>query len=265
MADAITTVSPRYAQEIQTPGMGHGLDGVLRARARHLTGILNGVDYGEWNPETDPHLAANYSAADLAGKRDCKRELLREFALPDDNLERPLVGIVSRFAEQKGFDLVAGIAQEIADGDLQLAVLGTGDWRYERMFRDWAAWLPHKVGAWIGYNNAIAHKIEAGADMFLMPSHYEPCGLNQIYSLKYGTVPIVRATGGLDDTVDETTGFKFEHYSADGLVWALRQALAEYSTDRTGWRARQVRGMRKDFSWHASALQYSDLYQRLLA
>jgi len=264
LSDAVSTVSPTYAREIQTPEYGFGLDGVLRQRSHELTGILNGVDYEEWSPETDRYITASYSPDDLSGKRACKADLLAAFGLPQDNLDRPLIGIVSRFAEQKGFDLVAGLAHEIAFHDVQFVVLGSGDWRYEQIFRDWAAWLPGKVGVKIGYDNALAHKIEAGADIFLMPSRYEPCGLNQIYSLKYGTVPVVRATGGLDDTIEDETGFKFQWYSVGALADALRRALAAYR-DREGWTARMRRGMAKDFSWNASARQYSQLYRRLAA
>lgn len=262
MSDWLTTVSPTYAKEVQTPQGGFGLDGVLRSRADSLTGILNGVDYHEWSPEVDSLLPANYSAEDLSGKRACKRAVLEEFGLPTDDLDRPLIGIVSRFAEQKGFDLIAGLAHLVASEDLQLVILGSGDVRYERIFNDWQRWLPQKVGVWMGYNNRLAHLIEAGADIFLMPSLYEPCGLNQIYSLRYGTVPVVRATGGLDDTIQEDTGFKFSHYTVDGLEWALRRALDAYR-DRDAWRERMLHGMARDYSWDASAREYSSLYRRL--
>lgn len=261
-ADWVTTVSPTYAREIQTPEGGFGFDGILRSRAANLTGILNGVDYNEWSPELDPHIAANYSAGNLEGKRACKLDLLREFNLPTDNLDRPLIGIVSRFASQKGFDLIAGVAQFFADEDVQLVVLGSGDWKYEQIFNDWHRWLPGKVGVWIGFNNKLAHKIEAGADMFLMPSRYEPCGLNQIYSLRYGTVPIVRATGGLEDTIREDTGFKFQDYSVGALFDTLRTALGAHR-NRGPWQERMRRGMAKDFSWNASARQYTELYRVL--
>lgn len=261
-ADWITTVSPTYAREIQTPEGGFGFDGILRSRAANLSGILNGVDYDEWSPEADTHIAANYSADDLDGKLACKLDLLKEFGLPADNPERPLIGIVSRFAAQKGFDLVAGVAQLFAEEDAQLVVLGSGEWKYEQIFNDWQRWLPGKVGVWIGYNDKLAHKIEAGADMFLMPSLYEPCGLNQIYSLRYGTVPVVRATGGLEDTIQEDTGFKFRDYSAGALYDALRAALGAYR-NRGPWRERMRRGMAKDFSWRASARQYTELYRML--
>jgi starch synthase len=261
-ADAITTVSPTYAREIQTPEFGCGLDGLLRARAAVLTGILNGADYSQWNPETDPFIAARYSAEDLSGKRACKRDLLAECGFdPDD--DRPVIGMVSRLAAQKGFDLVAEAAEDLAAENLYLVILGAGDAYYEDRMRRLAAEHPRNVAVRIGFDNAFAHKIEAGADMFLMPSHYEPCGLNQIYSLRYGTVPIVRATGGLDDTVDETTGFKFVDYNAAAMLEAVRRALEAYR-DREGWRAMMRRGMRKDYSWDASARQYAELYRSLL-
>jgi len=263
MADWLTTVSPTYAREIQTPEYGFGLDGTLRHRSAALTGILNGVDYEVWNPEIDPLIPARYSHTDLAGKRACKLELLREFGLPADDPERPLIGIVSRFVPQKGFDLIPGLASFFQLSDVQLVVLGNGEWRYEQLFNDWQRWLPHKIGVWIGYNNALAHKIEAGADLFLMPSAYEPCGLNQIYSLRYGTVPLVRATGGLDDTIQEDTGFKFTWYTPGALYDALRAALGAYR-NRDAWRERMIRGMKRDFSWAVSAAAYSGLYDRLL-
>lgn len=262
-ADWVTTVSPTYAKEIQTPEGGFGLEAALRARGDALTGILNGVDYDEWCPSTDKHIAANYSLDDLSGKRACKKALLEEFHLPADNLDRPVIGIVSRFAQQKGFDLIAGIASFIEENDVQLVVLGSGDWKFEKIFHDWQRWLPHKVGVWFGYNNGLAHRIEAGADLFLMPSQYEPCGLNQIYSLRYGTVPVVRATGGLDDTIQEDTGFKFSSYTVGSLYDALRTALGAYQ-NRDSWTERMRRGMAKDYSWDASARAYSALYERLL-
>jgi starch synthase len=258
-SDAITTVSATYAREIQTPEFGFGFDGLLRSRAYKLTGILNGVDYTEWNPEHDPFIPAHYSADDLGGKRECKQYLLDELGLPPD-LDRPLIGIVSRFAEQKGFDLVAAIAAELASENLALAVLGSGDPRMEDAFRYLATVLPDRFGVRIGYDNALAHRIEAGADMFLMPSRYEPSGLNQMYSLRYGTVPIVRATGGLEDSVDESTGFKFRGYTPDALLEAVRAALSSFE-DGESWRARMRRGMAKDFSWDASAAQYQQLYR----
>jgi starch synthase len=260
-SDAISTVSKGYADEIQTREYGFGLDGLLRRRAP-IDGIVNGVDYTEWDPESDSHIARNYSAADLAGKRECKRALLAEFGLPAAAVDRPLVGMVSRFAAQKGFDLISAVASRLLAEDLTLAILGSGDAEYESMFRVLAQSYPDQVGLRIGYDNGIAHRIEAGADIFLMPSRYEPCGLNQIYSLRYGTVPVVRATGGLDDTIDEDTGFKFREYSGSALLAAMRSALEAYN-DRDQWVGMMRRGMRKDFSWESSAAQYAALYRRL--
>jgi starch synthase len=261
-SDAITTVSPTYAKEIQTPEFGFGLDGVLRDRASKITGILNGVDYIEWNPEDDPHLTNRFSAKDLSGKNLAKRALLKALELLPD-MKRPLIGIVSRFASQKGFDLVEAIAPELAEMDLAMAVLGSGDFRYEQMFRGLAEAHPEKFALRVGYDNVLSHRIEAGSDIFLMPSQYEPCGLNQMYSLRYGTVPIVRATGGLDDTVDETTGFKFREYTPEALLAAVREALTAWQK-RDEWLARMRRGMAKDFSWDVSAAAYQRLYGSLI-
>ena len=261
LSDAVTTVSPTYAREIQTPEYGFGFDGLLRSRSYKLRGILNGVDYSEWNPETDPHLPNHFSRNDLTGKAECKRALLHEMGLPI-HLDRPLIGIVSRFADQKGFDLVAEIANPLVEQDVAVVVLGSGDKRFEDMFRHFAAERPDKFGVRIGYDNALAHRIEAGSDMFLMPSLYEPCGLNQIYSLHYGTVPIVRATGGLDDTVDSTTGFKFGEYSSRALAGAIGEALHAWQF-REAWTERMRRGMAKDYSWEASAAAYQRMYAEL--
>jgi starch synthase len=260
-SDAVTTVSPTYAREIQTPEYGFGFDGLLRSRNYKLRGILNGVDYTEWNPDTDPYLPAHFSSADLMGKAECKRQLLAEMGLPYYG-ERPLIGIVSRFADQKGFDLVAEIAGPLAEENVALAVLGSGDRRFEDMFRQFNAARPEKFGVRIGYDNALAHRIEAGSDMFLMPSQYEPCGLNQIYSLRYGTVPIVRATGGLEDTVDSATGFKFSEYSPGALAGAIGEALHAYRSPEP-WVERMRMGMAKDFSWEASAAEYQRMYAEL--
>lgn len=261
-ADYVNTVSRGYAREIQTPEYGFGLDGALRSRSSTLCGILNGVDYADWSPEVDPHIAANYSAENLEGKRECKRDLLREFGLPEWDTDRPLLGIVSRFTSQKGFDLIAEVAEDLAGENLALVALGSGDADYEALFRDLAAAHPGTIAVRFGYDNPLAHKIEAGSDMFLMPSRYEPCGLNQIYSLRYGTPPIVRATGGLDDTIDETTGFKFADYSGQALLGAVRDALSVYR-DPERWRELMRCGMRKDYSWKSSAAEYSALYRRL--
>lgn len=262
-SDRITVVSPTYAREIQTPELGFGLDELLRERSHVLTGILNGADYSEWNPETDPFIAAHYSAEDLSGKAACKRDLLAELGLPEQP-ERPLIGMVSRLDSQKGFDLLREAASELMSEDLALVVLGTGSAEYEQFLRDLAAAHPDRVGVRIGFDNALAHKIEAGADIFLMPSRYEPCGLNQLYSLRYGTVPVVRATGGLEDTVDESTGFKFRDYSARAMMEAIRDALAAWR-DRPRWEALMRAGMAKDFSWTASATRYAELFRELAA
>jgi starch synthase len=261
-SDAINTVSRKYADEIQTPEFGFGLDGLLRERRQVLSGILNGVDYARWSPEGDPYLAAAYSPENLAGKRECKRALLSEVGLPERMIDRPLLGIVSRFATQKGFDLIGEVAANIFEQDVCLVALGNGEARYEDLFRSLQQHFPDKVAVLFGFNDAMAHRIEAGADIFLMPSRYEPCGLNQIYSLKYGTVPVVRATGGLDDTIDESTGFKFADYNGSAFLAAVRDACRAWE-DHPAWTARMVRGMRRDFSWGPSARAYSELYERL--
>jgi starch synthase len=266
-SDYLTTVSKKYAEEIQTPEFGYGLDGVVRSRRDHVVGILNGVDYSVWNPEKDKLIAATYSAKDLTGKHACKKELLEIFGLSPEHENRPVLGVVSRFADQKGFDLIAAIAKELMQEDMILTVLGTGERRYEELFETLANEFPGRVGVRIAYDNELAHKIEAGADMFLMPSRYEPCGLNQIYSLKYGTVPIVRATGGLDDTVESFdvehgtgTGFKFVPYTGAALLDAVRQALHHYTDERI-WKRIQLNAMAKDFSWKRPATEYAKLYK----
>jgi starch synthase len=262
-ADALNTVSPTYAREIQTPEYGFGLDGALRARAGVLTGILNGVDYREWNPETDAFLPARYSATDLAGKRLCKEQLLAEFGLPASAMDAPLLGLVSRFAGQK-VELIDQIAAELLSAGVYLVALGSGEPRFEDFFRWLGRSRPDRIAVRIGYDNGLAHRIEAGADIFLMPSRYEPCGLNQMYSLRYGTVPVVRATGGLNDTIEDgVTGFKFEEYSGGALLAAIRRAIEAFA-GAAAWKAMMVQGMGKDFSWPRSAAAYSALYQRLL-
>jgi starch synthase len=267
----INTVSRRYSQEIQAPEFGYGLDGVLRSRKRDLFGILNGVDYTEWNPKTDPLIAANYDVTDLRGKGRCKEDLLREFHLPERLKSKPVIGVISRLVSQKGFDLLGEIVDDLMGKELGLVILGTGDLEYERRFLEIARRYPEKVGVKITYDNTLAHKIEAGADMFLMPSRYEPCGLNQIYSLKYGTVPIVRATGGLDDTIEDYhanrrkgTGFKFKRYRARDLFRRIEDALSVYG-NQEWWKGLQVQGMKADFSWDRSAKEYAILYKKALA
>jgi starch synthase len=261
-SDALSTVSPTYAREIQTPGFGAGLDGLLRARSSALWGILNGADYERWNPATDPRIAAHYSADDVSGKRLCKRALVKEFQLPEEAIDRPLFGLVSRFTGQKGCDLIVEVAPEMFRAGAYLVALGSGEAEFEEAFRRLEAAYPDRLGLCIGYDDGLAHRIEAGADSFLMPSRYEPCGLNQIYSLRYGTPPVVRATGGLEDTIDETNGFKFKEFSAAAFLEAIREALVAWA-DPGGWVERMKAGMLKDFSWKRSAREYSDLYGRL--
>jgi starch synthase len=268
-ADYVTTVSRKYSQEIQTAEYGFGLEGVLRGRAGTVTGILNGVDYDEWSPQTDKFTVAKYSPQDLSGKAKCKLDLLASFGIPASAAKLPVIGIVSRFAAQKGFDLILQVADRLAREEMVLVTLGAGDKPYEEMFQRLAKQFPHGIAVKIAYDNAIAHKIEAGADMFLMPSRYEPCGLNQIYSLKYGTVPIVRATGGLDDTIEpwdartgKGTGFKFSEYNGESLLLTVKQALQAFR-DQTSWQVLMRNGMNKDFSWNASAREYGKIYERL--
>ena len=267
-SDFLTTVSPRYAKEIQTKEYGHGLEGVVSSRADHLTGILNGVDYAVWSPERDKVIAMRYSPKDFSGKAICKKNLLDVFGLPAEAVNGPVIGIVSRFAGQKGFDLIQQVAPALLDLDLVIVALGAGDPKYEKAFRELAGRYPQKFAVKIAYDNALAHKIEAGADIFLMSSRYEPSGLNQMYSLKYGTVPVVRATGGLDDSIEDFdpvtgrgTGFKFQEYDGAALLGALQRALAVYRNEPETWRHIQHNGMAKDFSWQASAVEYARLYE----
>lgn len=267
-SDYVTTVSRRYSQEIQTTEYGFGLEGVLRDRAATVTGILNGVDYTEWSPEIDKHLAARYTPADLSGKASDKAGLLATFGIQSADPNLPVIGIVSRFAAQKGFDLISQIMDRLAREDMILVVLGTGDKPYEEMFLRMQKQFPQKVAVKVAYDNALAHKIEAGADMFLMPSRYEPSGLNQIYSLKYGTVPIVRATGGLDETIEpwdartgKGTGFKFYEYNGESLLLTVKAALQAFR-DQASWQVLMRNGMARDFSWAASAREYVKVYER---
>jgi starch synthase len=266
-SDFLNTVSPTYAREIQTKEFGNGLEGVLQKRSRRLTGILNGVDYEAWNPATDALIPANYTPQDLAGKLTCKKALLEKMGAAEPRLDRPVIGIISRFDKQKGFDIIADAASELVAEDLHVVVLGTGDPVYEGFFRNLAARYPERFLVKVAYDNALAHQIDAGSDMFLMPSRYEPCGLSQMYSLKYGTVPVVRATGGLDDSVrafdgERGSGFKFTEYSAAALLGSLRQALAVYRQPEL-WRRLVTNAMQQDFSWSKSAAQYASIYEDL--
>jgi starch synthase len=268
-ADALSTVSRRYSQEIQTPEQGAGLDWILRGRRDRLAGITNGVDYDLWNPETDPYIAANFSAANLEGKRECKRDLLRKFGLPED-LERPVIAIISRLVSQKGYDLIRTLAGPILQTGCFFIALGAGAKEYEDFLQRWHDSAPHQVGIFKGYaGEPLAHQIEAGTDMFLMPSYYEPCGLNQMYSMRYATVPIVRATGGLDDTVENFdskrlsgNGFKFHPYNAGALLEKIHEALYFYGKPEA-WRRIQLNGMSQDNSWDAAAQKYVSLYKEI--
>jgi starch synthase len=269
----LTTVSPRYAQEIQTSDFGFGFDGILRERGADLIGILNGIDYDHWDPSADPNLPAPYTASRLDGKRLSKRALHEALHLPatDDVLAKPTIGLVSRLVDQKGFDLLAALADELPRLGATLTLLGSGERRYEDLWLGLSARFPDRIGVQIGFDERLAHLIEGGADLFLMPSRFEPCGLNQMYSLRYGTVPLVRATGGLFDTVrnfdpgtGEGTGFTFDEYSPQALLGTLRWALGVF-TDQGSWKRIQVAGMQQDFSWDASARRYAEVYERAAA
>jgi starch synthase len=270
-ADYVTTVSPTYAREILTPEFGCGLEGVLRDRANRLLGILNGIDIDRWNPKTDPYLPANYSAADRSGKEVCKQALQREFQLPE--VPVPFLGVIARLTSQKGLDLVATIIPQLMAMDLQLVILGTGEPELEAKLKALHARYPYRMGLRIGFDEGLAHRIEAGADVFVMPSRYEPCGLSQLYSLRYGTVPVVRKTGGLADTVvpltawarqaGRATGFHVEEGTADALLTVLRRAVAVYQ-DRSMWDQLVEAGMTTDVSWARSANAYDRLFVSLV-
>ncbi len=265
-ADRINTVSRNYSVEIQeSHEFGVGLEDVLRKRKEHLSGIVNGVDYDVWNPETDPFIRAHYSSQDLSGKEECKKCLLGHFGLDHSQNRVPLIGMISRLADQKGFDLIAEAFDEIMALDLRLVILGTGQKKYHNMLQQLTYRYSGKMGLRLSFDDELAHKIEAGCDMFLMPSRFEPCGLNQLYSLRYGTIPVVRKTGGLADTVipfdrEAGTGFVFSEYSADEMMAAIRQALKVYA-DPALWQALMLRAMSQDWSWDKSACQYLELYQ----
>lgn len=269
-ATAVSTVSPTYAREIQTDAMGAGLAPFLRERSATVLGILNGIDEAEWSPESDPHIPYRYSRAAIADKERNKKALLESLGLPY-KAHVPLAGVVTRLTWQKGLELVLeALPPLLAAGRLQLVVLGSGAPLYEDALSALQHRFPRSVCFYRGYSNPLAHFIEAGADLFLMPSRYEPCGLNQLYSLRYGTVPVVRKTGGLADSVQpfdrstgEGTGFVFEHFTATGLHWALQEALAVWP-DRSAWRRLQDNGMRQDFSWRRQVASYEALYERVM-
>ena len=265
LADAVTTVSETYAREIQTTDFGFGLQNVLQGRKEDLYGILNGVDYGEWSPESDPHTYdIHYSADDISGKGRIKSRLRTEYQLPDvDHI--PLIGMTTRFVEQKGIDLITECVQRIIQLDTQLIVLGSGEQRYHEFFEWLRRSYPDRVGLYIGFNNELAHKIEAGADIFLMPSVFEPCGLNQIYSLRYGTLPIVRLTGGLADTIqDGVNGFTFFDFNAHAFMDTVNRAVDVYRNNPDLWKQMMLTAMGQDFSWKKSAEKYLALYSKLL-
>jgi starch synthase len=267
-ADVINTVSQKYSKEIQTAEYGYGLEGILGKRSRDLYGILNGVDYQEWDPSHDPHLISPYSLQDLSGKKACKKDLLKELSLPSSLEDVPVLGVISRLADQKGFDLLAEILEDLFDLDIGFVLLGTGEQKYHDLFTRVGRKYPRKAGIRIAYDDRLAHKIEAGADLFLMPSKYEPCGLNQIYSLRYGTIPVVRATGGLDDTIvhyDPATGkgngFKFIHYDAKEFLHQIETAIHYYHQPEH-WNRLLRNAMTADFSWARSAQSYLELYRK---
>ncbi len=269
-ADAVTTVSGRYAQEIQTPEFGWGLHDVVRAHAGKLHGIVNGVDYDEWNPAADPLIPAAFDTEDMAGKSVCKRELQRQFGLAERD-DVALIGLVGRLAEQKGIGLIAGAVGRLMQMDIQIVLLGTGEKWAEHFFGDLVRHYPGRFACHIGYDNTVAHRIEAGSDFFLMPSLFEPCGLNQIYSLRYGTLPIVRATGGLDDTIENYdpasgrgTGFKCYDATVDALVGTVAWAVDTWYGNPEAIAAMRREAMTQCFSWEASASAYVDVYRRAL-
>jgi starch synthase len=269
-ADVINTVSQKYSEEIQTSEYGYGLEGILRKRGGDLYGILNGVDFKDWDPSRDPHLIAKYDLNDLSGKRECKKDLLKEFNLPPSLENSPLLGMISRLADQKGFDLLAEILEELFTLHIGFVLLGTGEQKYHDLFQQVARKYPQKAGIRIAYDDRLAHKIEAGSDLFLMPSKYEPCGLNQIYSLKYGTIPVVRATGGLDDTIvnyspntKRGNGFKFTRYDAKEFLDQVKTAIGFYSQPEH-WKQLIQNAMTADFSWQRSAAAYLQLYRKAL-
>ena len=267
-ADAVTTVSATYAKEIQTPEYGHGLDGVLRGRAADLTGIVNGIDYDEWDPAADRSIAKSYSAARPAGKQACRKALLDELGLPAT--AAPVIGMVTRLSDQKGLDILVDALPEIMALGARLVVLGTGDERYHRLLRDAGRLHAAQMHVLLAYDDALARRIYAGADMFLMPSRYEPCGLGQMHALRYGTVPVVRRTGGLADTVADHdaktgtgTGFLFDEYTADALAACVRRAVSVFS-DPPAWKRLMRAGMRVDLSWQRSAKDYVKVYRKIL-
>lgn len=269
-ADAINAVSKKYAEEITTPDFGWGLHNLMADKSYKLYGILNGVDYEEWSPAIDTHIAKTYEVDDLSGKAICKSALQKQFGLPIRD-DVPLFGFVGRLVDQKGISLLSVAIEELIKNDIQVVLLGTGEHWAEKFFSDFALRYPNKFGSLIGYNNEVAHQIEAGSDMFLMPSLFEPCGLNQIYSLRYGTIPIVRATGGLDDTIENYdssykigTGFKFHDATPEALTGTVNWAIYTWYNDKDGFKQLQKNAMLKRFDWKEAAMGYEKLYQKIV-
>ena len=271
-SDIITTVSQKYAEEIRTKEYGCGMESLLNKRKRDLHGILNGVDLQVWDPAKDSNIVKTFSPTKLEGKEECKKDLCFAMGIPYQE-GTPLIGLIARLSDQKGLDLIAESMDQIIKSGAQLVVLGSGEKKYEDLFAKFSKKFPKQVGTYLGFHDNFAHKIEAGVDIFIMPSAYEPCGLNQMYSMRYGTIPVVRATGGLADTVTDyeegtkkhpATGFTFEKYDAKAFWKALERAINLYRKDRSAWRELQLTGMTKDFSWNKSALAYAELYEKVL-
>jgi len=262
-SDTINTVSPTYANEIQTKEFGFGLDGVLKKRSDSVFGIINGIDYSIWNPETDKYIAKNFSVEDTKGKLSCKEDLQKFCNLPTSK-DVPLMGIVSRLAQQKGFDILAEGIDEICKMDLQLVILGTGDIKYHQIMEDMVRKYPKVISLSLRFDDPLAHKIYAGSDIFVMPSRYEPCGLGQLISFRYGTIPLAFKTGGLADTVNDKNGFIFDNYSRGGLIDTIKKAVAAFN-DKKKWEALVARAMKIDYSWEGSARKYVELYEKAKA
>ncbi|MFI5264527.1 MAG: glycogen synthase, partial [Candidatus Kapaibacterium sp.] len=272
-ADAITTVSETYSEEIKTPEFGCGMEGLLTKRKKDLHGIINGIDMAIWDPEKDMNIVRQYTADTLDIKEECKVDLCESLGMPYEK-GTPIIGIIARFVDQKGIELLVETMDHILKTGAQIVILGSGEKKYEEFFVKQQKKHPNQVGLFLGFHDNFAHKIEAGADIFIMPSAYEPCGLNQMYSMRYGTIPVARRTGGLADTITDPleatkknppTGFLFDKYDAKSFMKALERAMSEYKRHPNKWRELQTNGMAKDFSWNKSATKYAELYEKLLA
>lgn len=268
-SDVITTVSKKYREEIQTPEYGYGFEGLLKEKAEKLFGITNGIDYDEWDPSKDKFIIENYTIENLKGKKSCKKDLQKTFNLPQSP-DTPVIGMISRLSSQKGWDIWEEAADDLMKMDIQFTILGTGDEKYHHIVKDLCVKYPDKISALITFDDTLAHKIEAGADMFLIPSRYEPCGLNQMISLRYCTIPIVRATGGLDDVIEDYNpktgkgnGFKFNEYSSKELIHSIKKALKVHF-NRSEWEKIIRNGLKNDYSWEKSAIEYDKLYKQIL-